>query len=401
MNLQIGWTTPDDIRNQIERQWSSGRLLTARLRGESLFPYVLSFKKPGAADLAQRFDEVRAWIRELDNASKQRTGFGYEIEWAIRNHRQLGRNRFPTRIVVPTESDALQLLNECDRAEGFQRLVEASLKVFPNLEVWLARRPLTALEHTNDWDRILAVLAWFRCNPASDLYLRQIDIPGVDTKFIEERRGLLTELLDVLHSSELQDEQSVNTKNIEQRFGLRSKPLLIRFRLLDARLYIAGLSDLTIPAADFSRLAPNATTVFITENDVNGLAFPDVPASLVIFGLGYGLERLGLATWLSERRLVYWGDIDTHGFVMLDRLRAIFPDVKSFLMDRETLMLHRASWVREDEPYNGPLDRLTAGERALFDDLRNNNFGPNVRLEQERISFSWVRLALQQLNIAS
>jgi hypothetical protein len=26
--------------------------------------------------------------------------------------------------------------------------------------------------------------------------------------------------------------------------------------------------------------------VFITENEINGLAFPDVPGSLVIFGLG-------------------------------------------------------------------------------------------------------------------
>ena len=29
------------------------------------------------------------------------------------------------------------------------------------------------------------------------MYLRQVDVPGVDTKFIERHKGVLTELLDV------------------------------------------------------------------------------------------------------------------------------------------------------------------------------------------------------------
>ena len=46
--------------------------------------------------------------------------------------------------------------------------------------------------------------------------------------------------------------------------------------------------------------------------------------------------------WLKGRPLHYWGDIDTHGFAMLDRVRAIFPAAESFLMDRETLCAHSA-----------------------------------------------------------
>ena len=80
--------------------------------------------------------------------------------------------------------------------------------------------------------------------------------------------------------------------------------------------------------------------VFITENEINGLAFPDVPGSLVIFGLGYGLDRLSEVSWLHRREVHYWGDIDTYGFHILDRLRALFPAARSFLMDRETLLEH-------------------------------------------------------------
>jgi hypothetical protein len=395
----MDWTTPVDIRNQLERQWSNGRILTARLSGESLFPFVLATKKPGPADLAERFDEVRSWIKELENGSKHQIGFGYEIEWTIRNHRQLGRNKVPTRLVVSTESDALCLLNRSADARSFHDLAERILKAFPGLRMWVIRHPLIVLEHAADWGLILDVLAWFCSNPMSGLYLRQVEAGGVDTKFIEDRKALFLELLDLVRNPETSDERPETVRTFEQRFGLLQKAPMIRFRLLDESLYIQGLSDLAVPCADFARLAPNATTVFITENEINGLAFPNVPASLVIFGLGYGLERLGQAMWLTSKRIYYWGDIDTHGFAMLDRLRSLFPDARSLLMDRETLMRHRDSWVKEGEPYDRPLGRLTGDEQALFEDLRRDRFGCGVRLEQERISFSRVVHALQELHV--
>src|SRR5690606_39500510 len=57
---------------------------------------------------------------------------------------------------------------------------------------------LTALEHAAHWPAVLSVLEWFAAHPRPGLYLRQLDIPGVDTKFIEAHRGLLMELLDVV-----------------------------------------------------------------------------------------------------------------------------------------------------------------------------------------------------------
>ena len=341
---------------------------------------------------------MRTWIKDLESAGKNNTGFGYEIEWTLRNHRETGRNLMPARVVVPSEADALRLLNQADAAERFHRLTAMSLQRFPKLEGWLTGHPFTALEHAADWERVLDVLAWFVANPASGLYLRQVEIGSVDTKFIEERKGLFWSLLDAVTLPPSLEHAEPST-TFERRFGLSQKPSLIRFRLLDKKLYIAGLSELAIPSADFARLSPEAQTVFITENEINGVAFPDLPSSLVIFGLGYGLERLSQAVWLAGRDLYYWGDIDTHGFAMLDRLRAIFPHVKSFLMDRYTLLLHQASWVREQDQYRGGLARLSVEEKAVFDGLKRNTFGTSVRLEQERISFSSVRSAFEHLRL--
>ena len=50
--------------------------------------------------------------------------------------------------------------------------------------------------------------------------------------------------------------------------------------------------------------------------------------------------------------LVYWGDLDTHGFAILNRLRECFPHARSMLMDRATLLAHP-----------GPM-----GDQALADD---------------------------------
>jgi hypothetical protein len=144
-----------------------------------------------------------------------------------------------------------------------------------------------------------------------------------------------------------------------------------------------------------------ARRIFITENEVNGLAFPDVAQAMVVFGLGYGLELLSSAAWMQDREIYYWGDIDTHGFAMLDRLRAIFPAARSLLMDRGTLLAHRALWVREDTPSRGPLIRLESEERELFEDLVQNRLGDRIRLEQERVSFGRVRLAMQDITIAT
>lgn len=64
------------------------------------------------------------------------------------------------------------------------------------------------------------------------------------------------------------------------------------------------------------------------------------------------------------------------------------------LMDRATLLGHREHWVAEPSPTAAPLDRLDQAESALYADLVANAYGPSVRLEQERISFSAVEGAL-------
>jgi hypothetical protein len=84
-----------------------------------------------------------------------------------------------------------------------------------------------------------------------------------------------------------------------------------------------------------------------------------------MWGGGYAVNRLAPLTWLADRDLLYWGDIDTHGFAIVNRLRAAFPAARSVLMDRATLMRHRSQWIRETTITGAGLPLLTADEQQV------------------------------------
>lgn len=397
------WTRPPDLVAQLRRHWDSGRLLAERLEGqESLFPLKLRLRKAGSRDLGDDFDGLRAWVAELIEHSRDRRGYGYAIEWRTVNHRTRGSNHLPQAILVPTAEDALRLIGKTAEARRFDQLAAQLLGEFHGLRGWLARRPLEALNRFDEWPQLQAILRYFFSHPRPGVYLRQLDIPGLDTKFIESRRGLVSELLDAVLPTSAIDASATGAAAFNRRYGLASRPVQVRFRILDSRLAVQGLTDLSVPAEEFACLDLPVDQVFITENEINGLAFPAHPRAIVVFGLGYGLDRLAGIDWLRNACCWYWGDIDTHGFAILNRLRAKLPMVRSFLMDRATLDAHRELWGREpdDRRFRGELTRLDEAEHALYRALRDDVLSPGLRLEQERIRYVWLAAFLKRVQMA-
>jgi hypothetical protein len=95
-------------------------------------------------------------------------------------------------------------------------------------------------------------------------------------------------------------------------------------------------------------------------------------------------------------RVVYWGDIDTHGFAILNRARQILPQLQSALMDEVTLLEHRSLWGRE--PKQCPdidLPFLSSEEQRVYQGLRSALWGEQLRLEQERLSWVTALAALR------
>jgi len=388
------WSRPNDILKRVRRDWDNGRILASLIGGLSIFPLRIPLKKPTTKELSEQFDAARIWISEITESSKEKTDSGYRLEWREISHRQLGNNRIPIAAIIESEEDALALISKKTDANKFKRIANTISDRQPQLLPWLQKRPLTVLEQAENWSALLAVLNWVLQHPKPRIYLRQMDVEGVDTKFIERHKGILAELLDILLPPEAINENHTGVSGFEKRYGFKAKPLPVRFRFLDHDLYINGFSDLAVPSDEFARLSLPVEKIYIVENEINFLAFPMVPRSLVIFGSGYGFEHLAQANWLKEREIFYWGDIDTHGFAILNQLRNSFPATSSFLMNRETLMKHKKFWGKEDKAINRNLERLTQAESDLYDDLRFNRITPSLRLEQERISYTHLFSAL-------
>lgn len=387
----MSWTMPADLRAQVQRLWDRGDLLRAAVSDATLWPLRLNLKAPSAADLSDRFEAVREWVRAVADTPHVR------LDWRDWNHRVQGAQRLPVAVWVDSVHEALAFIGKARQAQRFEALWQQTAAAQPVLLAWLSRRPIQALDLADRWERLLAVVAWLQAHPRPGVYLRQVDVPGVDSKFIEAHRGVLAELLDLALPPEVVERGASGVAQFTRRFGFLDKPVRIRFRLLDPALpslpgcqMSGGLPDITLDAVSFAALALPIERVFITENETNFLAFPEVARAIVVFGAGYGWEALARAEWLHRCRLHYWGDIDTHGFAILDQLRGYFPHAASFLMDRETLLAHSLHWGAEPEPAHRDLSRLTPEEAAVYHDLRFDRHQPRLRLEQERIGFGWV-----------
>ncbi|CAG9228460.1 Wadjet anti-phage system protein JetD domain-containing protein [Paraburkholderia caribensis] len=409
----MSWTSADDLKAQVRRLWERGELLRSivgdcdgaaptvvpfgqegartSLRPGCSFPLRLAMKGPSTTELAECFQAVREWIAGMVGVPHVR------IEWREFNHRVLGLQRVPQAVWLDDLDSALGMIGKRADAARFRRLLDQVGLRQPALSSWFRQRPLQALELAEECACLLAAVEWIAQHPRPGIYLRQVDIAGVHSKFIERRRGVLTEWLDLVLPVEAISADRSGSAQFAARYGFLEKPVRIRFRALDASLPIlpgTALPDITLDADSFAALNLPVRRVFITENETNFLAFPPIADAIVVFGAGYGWDALSKAAWLSRCCIHYWGDIDTHGFAILDQLRSRFRHVESLLMDRATLMEHEAVWGEEPDQVVRDLPRLDHAERALFDELRDNRLRTKLRLEQEHVRFRWVEAAL-------
>ena len=377
----MSWTTPGEVKKKLLSWWDKGKLLRSEADPTSLFPLQIKLKGPSSAELSSRFADVSDWIRRLVEAD-------LPLKMRHTQHRIIGANEIPTHALFQNLDQVCRLIGKRSELAGFRRLLNQVREVCPEVVPWLEKRPLRALELSSEWERLLRVVLWLRERPQPQIYLRQVDLPGIDTKFLENHKGVLGELFTLALPFEYYTPEAAS---FEERFGFKTRPVRIRFRPLSATPAYPGCwTDITVPKEDFAQLDPSLGRVFVVENEINYLAFPKCHDALVIFGSGYKVGALRDIEWMKSRPLYYWGDIDTHGFAILNQLRSYHPHTQSFLMDRETFLTHEAQWVEESTPTRNPLALLDAEEQALYQDLIHGEYGENRRLEQELVGFGRV-----------
>jgi hypothetical protein len=371
---------PEAVREAIARRYQRRRHYW--LTGEGEWPIDLPLGWPDEREAQRQPKAVRAWIAAWTAWS----GTG-ELVWSERRWRTLGVHRLPERLLLREPASAAAWLGEGQRWQRARSRHQHFTARWPGLSARLARY----FDLLADWDaaeiqRLELLVAWLETNPRSNLFARQLPIAGIDSKWIEGRMMLIADLLAALKADAGGD------LDFYRLCGLKQPPHIVRLFILDGELRqrVGGLRDISARPEELATLDLPASRVYIVENLQTGLAFDDCPGSVVFMGLGYGVGTLACLPWVMRARCTYWGDLDTHGLAILSRARLQLPHLESALMDEHTLLHHRELWVLENPQYGAAeLPLLTPAEQSLYSGLKQQRWGVNVRLEQERIAWSY------------
>ena len=369
--------TAEEIKKKTENIYAE--YLKSIITEEVFFPKTIRSNKSVSSD----FNEMRKELSDVIAHSKDRKGFGYTITYKQVNTKKHGVQSLPEEIGFQTEIDFLKYLHKEKDVAIFRENIKLMLSQFLELKEWIIKYPLKTINNPGKWNDLLKVCNYFKSNPKPNLYIRELPIK-IHTKFIENNKSIIKELLEVIISEHINS----NETNFEKRFNLKYDETKVRFRILDkhiASTYFSEIDDLSIPISLFEKINLPLKNIFVVENKMNVLTFPIIEKSIVIFGSGYGVENLKNVYWFNDKELFYWGDLDADGFQILSQFRGYFPHTKSVLMDKATF----------DKSFENDLGtpskvltetNLTKEEKQLYEVLKEKNW----RLEQEKIPQEYV-----------
>lgn len=372
--------TPKEILKKANRKYTS--YLQSKITNDVFFPLIIPGNKIPSKSTLNYSEEIK--ILYLD--SKENKGYGYEITYTEKRKKGLGLQSLPTLFTFTNETDYLKYLGKQKEVDLFHRFCDSTFTFFPQLKDVIYKKPAILLKNLSNWEDLLKVCTYFKNNPRSNLYIRELPIK-VDTKFVEKNQAALTILLEaILNPSDVSSE-----KKFEKKFGLKYAEPMIRFKILDqnvADTSFSGINDLALPIGHFKQLNLDVSKVIIVENKTSlytTLTLPNMHKTIAIFGQGFGVSNLKNIEWLKTKEILYWGDFDAHGFEILSQVRGYYSQTKSVLMDRNTF----DEFFENDKGAGSKvsqLDNLTEAETELHRFLLENNY----RLEQEKILNDYV-----------
>ena len=391
---------PDQVRQALATRFARQhrRWFVERLQGDPAWPFALALGSPIEQDLIADPARMREWVASWEHFAPKTSGM--QIEWAERQWPRLGRQRLPERLVLTCAAAAADWVDAGSRWRQACARADRLVAIWPALsgDAVLGRVFDALADYADDdFDRLVALVMWAGVNPVSGLYLRQLPVPGLDTKWIARRSGVVTELLRVTHRAGPAGGGAGDSSDLHALLGLRRVEARLRVRLLcpSLRQRAGGLEDVELPVSQLAGLDIAPRTVLIVENLDTGLALPDMPGVVAVMKLGAAVKLVAQLPWMGRAQCLYWGDIDTFGFEILNRARSVVPHVRSVLMDVDTLLACRSLCVREPAQVSAPeLPLLTRDEHEVFDGLRGDRWGERLRLEQERIPW---QTAIQRL----
>ncbi len=378
------------------------RSLVERLFGEAFgLPYEPTFRlslgRVTEAEAVRDLHGLKAELMRWREILPQRPG--WRVVLAEQRFRTVGLTvRLPRELTVDSTESLLRALHPNGITPALWRTALSRLQRFcetfaltsdeSRKSAVAALRSLKLLFSSDTSDRefeaVLNTLSWLLRHPNAGLFPRALPVEGVDSKWLERRRGTLARLWNTVTG------ENVSAADFLEHAGLLRLPQFVSVRNASSWVKEGTAENVVkLTPEALAQTAPEGPFVLIIENEQTALSL-DLGNVPIFFGLGYGVTLLASLPWMKEKRILYFGDLDTHGLAILAECRRLFPQTESVLTDLATFERFRALAVPEPKQAALPTDRLTTEERDLGERL----LAEGLRLEQERIPLETVREAL-------
>ena len=173
------WVGRADVIAALRRRWATGEYLRAMARGTPWSPIVVPLGAPSAIELARDYAAVQDWATRW-----QRPDRSLRVEVRRVGGRLIGVNEVPARVWVDTPEALWNLLGVRDDVRSYREILDRVARDLPGATRWVSEHPLEALIYAQVWPLLIGVVRWMRDDAPLGASVRQIDVPGVDTKFV-------------------------------------------------------------------------------------------------------------------------------------------------------------------------------------------------------------------------
>lgn len=375
--------SPDELAQQLLRQWQNNTLRAQRLLTPEPWPLRLAIGKPTATQVLQQSASVQQHIQSWRQVTVGQVIFEHK------NYRRLAEAvELPSYWQINSPSEWMQACQNAAVRYEFavlSELISASDSCMHELLV--RERNLWRHKPLNELLDTLKLVGKLSPGCAQGQPLRLLSGYGVDTKFVERHETLLRRLLDTRFADAASEQGLLNFLD-----ALDEKDHWLLVRSLSEGLL--PFQRLRITSAELAQTALPATRILLIENERCEHLLPPLRDCIAVLGAGFDLAWLA-GQALEGKQLYYWGDLDTWGLAMLARARQLRPNLQALMMTQEVFTDY-ADFAVSEPQRAGDFDQsyLAADEQALLLDLQQRKKG---RLEQEFIPIQRVQIEITSL----
>ncbi|MBO6655881.1 MAG: hypothetical protein JJ934_03255 [Pseudomonadales bacterium] len=364
--------SPKDISSKLVRQWSRTTKRQQILFDETLWPIEISLGTLTNKDIINHTSLARDHIASW---TSWQTGM---INWEEKSFRGLSEPiSLPTKLTLRNRSEWIQSTQNTDIQATFEKLSKLQSLYGDQFASVFSKHHKTST--TLSLERCIhasTVALSLYPNCADGLPLRAVPLAGTDTKFVENNEKVITELMDTRF------EGKVSQLGLKAFIGCTpSQHHWLLVADLDGNQF--PFEQIRIRDSELTISALPTSNILIVENEQCLYLLPKLKNTIAVLGSGNNLNWLK-ASWLDDRAVGYWGDIDTWGLTLLSAARTYRPKLDALLMTIDIYKEHQERFAvcEETTAGNTPPQQLTRSEQELYAHLLEQERG---RLEQERI----------------